>query len=194
MAASSGGGDNPKPDVPDRPDVKPPGGTGSYRCPFTCYRLDNIIEVGQDGKPDIYARGDEVQVMFDYALEDFLGNTNWRNWDQRLSSYDIANRRRCRGNGYIDLDATAMQTDSFVLSGKYPVRKVKFPGVFGALKYLLNIKDDAWVDLSEVTAYHSYGMVIGFWTDSKSPQLPNDFTQFDSTKCPVQTVIVIPSL
>lgn len=150
--------------------------------------------MGKDGSPDIYERGDEVSVTFDYALEDFLGNTNWRNWDQRLSSYDLANRRRCRGNGYIDLDATAMQSDEFVLSGRYPVRKVKLPGAFGSIKYLLNIQGDAWLDLSEVTAYRSYGMVIGFWTDSKSPQLPTDFTQFNSANCPVQTVIIIPSL
>lgn len=85
-----------------------------------------------------------------------------------------------------------MQSDSYVLSGKYRVRKGLPPGIFASPRYYLEVQDGAWVDLAAVTAYHSYGMVIGFWVDSQSPQIPNDFTRFDSTKCPVQTVIVIP--
>lgn len=195
MVSSSGGEVKPPtPDVPDVPSVKPPGGTGSFTCPFSCYRLDAIIEAGKDGVPDLYEQGPEVTVTFDYAVEDFLGNVDWRNWDDRLSPYDIGRLRRCRGNGYVDLDATAMQSDSYVLSGKYRVRKGLPPGIFSSPRYYLEVQDGAWVDLAAVTAYRSHGMVIGFWVDSKSPQIPTDFTRFDSTKCPVQTVIVIPSI
>lgn len=111
-----------------------------------------------------------------------------------MSAYDIETHRRCRGNGYVDLDATMMQSDEYVLSGAYDVVKMQPPGIFDSPRYYLHLMDGIYVDLAEVTAYHSYGVVIGFWTDSKSPQLPTDFTRFNRHNCPVQTVIVIPSL
>lgn len=142
----------------------------------------------------MYQAEETTSHTFDYSLEDYLGNTDWRNWDNRFSQYDIDNSRRCRGNGFVDLNASALMSDKYCLTQDYEIIKMKKPGIFGATTYFARIPNSAkYVCLDDVTAYHSYGMVIGFWRDPASGgAIPFDFEEFDKTKCPIQAFIVVP--
>lgn len=196
LIAGGGSGENPgpinpKPVDPDPP-IDPPPGSGSYTCPFAIWSLEEVYEPPTKNRPwPIYNAVELQPRKFDVALKDLLGNTKWRDWDSRLS---YATFRGCRGNGYIDLDATYLATDQAMRDQKYDIREGKKPGAFGNIERFIYLKSiNAYCSLSDIAAYHADGVIVGFWRDpSSGGAIPFDFTKFDKTKCPIQAVIVVP--
>lgn len=191
LITGGGSGGNPDPGDPDPP-IDPPPGTGNYTCPFAIWSLEEVYEPPTSDRPwPIYSAVELQPRKFDVSLDDLLGNTDWRDWDSRLRYNTF---RGCRGNGYIDLDATYLATDQAMLDQKYDIRTGKKPGAFGRVERFIYLKSiNAYCSLSDIAAYHADGVIVGFWRDpSSGGAIPFDFTVFDKTKCPIQAVIVVP--
>lgn len=144
----------------------------------------------------VYSRTALPQQSFSYALEDFLGGTNWRDWDGRVAASKL-NIRKGRGNGYIDLDATYLMSQEALLSKKYKMVSMfnsSSMTTFNNYIYIPEFK--GYISLKDIvtqTSNDSVTQVIGFWR-GPSGQLPGRFDQFDETLCPVQFVGKIPKV
>lgn len=184
MCCSGGGGENPSPTDP-----KQPASTGKYECPFSVWSKGPLYEDPHDGLP-VYSMTEVPRRIFPYALDDYLGTTGWRDWDGRLKW--AGDLRGCRGNGYVDLNVSILDSDEMILSGKYPIIKGKRPGAFGNIERFIHFDYiDAYVSLSDIGAYHSLGVVVGFWKSS-DPMIPYDFSKFSQDVCPAEVCLVVP--
>mgnify|MGYP001045981570 CR=1 FL=1 len=175
--------------------MDPPVGSGVYSCPITCYVLGDVAYPATDSRPyPIYYKVQVPTVKFDYALDDVLGNTKWRDWDSRLTSQiGLAQLRGCRGNGWIDLDCNYFASDAAITDGRYDVVKMVDSIAAGTTANFLYLPlQKVYVSVKDLQAYRGYREVLGFWRGQS--MIPSDFGSFDKTKCPIQMVIEVPRL